>query len=58
MRKVAKKLNKNLKNLHRWLLANKISLNAAKTEIIFFKKPRSLHPPLTLNIKLNGTRIH
>ena len=55
---VAKKLNKDLKNLHGWLLANKISLNAAKTEIIFFKKPRSLQPPPTLKIKLDGIRIH
>ena len=55
---VAKKLNKDLKNLYQWLLANKISLNATKTEIIFFKKPRSLHPPLTLKIKLDGIRIH
>ena len=33
------KLNKDLKSLYKWLLANKISLNAAKTELIIFRKP-------------------
>ena len=33
------KLNKDLKCLYKWLLANKISLNAAKTELIIFRNP-------------------
>ena len=33
------KLNKDLKGLYKWLLANKISLNAAKTELVIFRKP-------------------
>ena len=36
--KIQKNLNHDLKCLCRWLLANKISLNASKTELIFFKK--------------------
>ena len=38
-KKIAKLLNADLKILYYWLLANKISLNCDKTEIIFFHKP-------------------
>jgi len=50
------KLNRDLKGLYRWLLANKISLNAAKTEVIIFRKPSQKDIP-TPNIKINGKRI-
>jgi hypothetical protein len=50
------KLNKDLKGLYQWLLANKISLNAAKTELIIFRKPSQKYIP-TPNIKINGKRI-
>jgi hypothetical protein len=50
------KLNKDLKGLYCWLLANKISLNAAKTELIIFRKPSQKYIP-TPNIKINGKRI-
>ena len=49
------KLNKDLKGLYRWLLANKISLNAAKTELVIFRKPLQKIPPIKL--KINGNRI-
>ena len=49
------KLNQDLKGLHRWLLANKISLNAAKTELVIFRKPLQKIPPIKLYI--NGNRI-
>ena len=49
------KLNHDLKLLYKWLLANKISLNAAKTELIIFRKPLTKIP--ILKIKINGTRI-
>ena len=49
------KLNQDLKGLYRWLLANKISLNAAKTELIVFRKPLQKIPPIRL--KINGNRI-
>ena len=49
------KLNKDLKSLYKWLLANKISLNAAKTELIIFRKPLQKIP--ILNIKIHGKRI-
>ena len=48
-KKMQKLLNADLKILYDWLLANKISLNCDKTEIIFFHKPKK--------IKMNGHRI-
>ena len=53
-KKSQKYLNFDLKYLHKWLLANKISLNCNKTELIFFHKPRSKLPEKH-KIKLNGT---
>ena len=44
-----KELNKNLKNINHWLIANKISLNDTKTEIIHFHKINDKIPP---NLKL------
>ena len=49
------KLNRDLKNLYKWLLANKISLNAAKTELVIFRKPATINP--TIKLKINGCRI-
>ena len=53
--KMQKQINLDLKSLYKWLLANKISLNCSKTEIIFFHKPGQLSPDL--KIKINGNRI-
>ena len=53
---IQKQLNADLKNLYRWLLANKISLNASKTELIVFKRPRTKTPEL--KVKLNGSKIY
>ena len=50
------KLNHDLKGLFCWLLANKISLNAAKTELIVFRKPAQKIPHV-LKIKFNGRRL-
>ena len=50
-----KLINADLKILYNWLLANKISLNCGKTEIIFFHKPGEKIP--NLKIKMNGHRI-
>lgn len=51
-KRLRKEMNLDLKALYEWLLANKISLNVAKTEIIFFHMPG--YPPPKLKIKLNG----
>ena len=54
-KKMQKLINADLKILYKWLLANKISLNSDKTEIIFFHKPGEKIPDIT--IKMNGHRI-
>ena len=45
-KQMQKLVNADLKILYRWLLANKISLNCDKTEIIFFHKPGEKVPDL------------
>ena len=54
--KLQKQLNIDLKLLYKWLLANKISLNCAKTELIIFHKPGH-KPQYDFRIKMNGHRI-
>jgi hypothetical protein len=49
-------LNKDLNYLNHWLLANKISLNATKTELIFFRNKHTKIPQT--NIKLNGVKLY
>ena len=39
--------------MYNWLLANKISLNCTKTELIYFHKPNDVIPG-EIKIKLNG----
>ena len=53
--KMQKYVNADLKILYKWLLANKISLNCDKTEVIFFHKPRFKVP--NIKIMMNGHRI-
>ena len=55
LKQLQKQMNADLKNLCLWLLANKISLNKTKTELIFFKKPNTQIP---FNIiKINGMKL-
>ena len=49
-----KRVNYDLFSLHKWLTANKISLNEGKTELIYFRKSG---PPPTLSIKLHGKTL-
>ena len=51
-----KKMNIDLKNLYRWLLANKISLNVAKNEVIIFRKTNTEIPET--KIMINGKKIY
>ena len=51
-----KQVNFDLKNLNNWLLANKISLNKDKTELIYFHKVRSSIPD-NIKIKMNGKQL-
>ena len=55
-KKIEKFVNADLKVLYNWLLANKISLNRDKTEVIFFHKPGE-RPP-NIKLKINGHRIY
>ena len=56
MKKIQKYVNFDLKFLCNWLKANKISLNASKTELIIFRDPRkkSSHE---LKIKIDGKKL-
>ena len=54
--KMQKQVNSDLKYLYRWLLANKISLNCAKTEFIFFKR-EGQEFSFEFKIKMNGVKI-
>ena len=49
-----RKVNYDLFSLHKWLTANKISLNDGKTELIYFRKSGAAP---TLNIKLHGKTL-
>ena len=56
LKKINKQINQDLKQVCHWLRANKISLNAGKTEIIMFKQKRqniSKH----LNFRVSGQKI-
>ena len=52
-----KQLNIDLKFLNNWLLANKISLNSKKIEMIIFKKP-GFKLDWNCNWPLNGYILH
>ena len=56
LKKIQKYINLDLKFLCKWLKANKISLNASKTELIIFRDPRkkSTHE---LKIKIDGKKL-
>ena len=43
-RNIVRNLNKDLKSLHHWLLANKISLNSTKTELVIFTNKNTKLP--------------
>ena len=54
-RNITRHLNVDLKSLNHWLLANKISLNSTKTELIYFRnKGTNILPN---KIKLNGVKL-
>ncbi len=55
-KKIQKQMNIDLKNVYKWLLANKISLNESKTELILFHKPGQAIN-FNFKIKINGYRI-
>ena len=56
LKKIQKFVNLDLKLLNNWLKANKISLNASKTELIVFRDPRKKSDH-DLKIKIDGKKL-
>ena len=57
LKQLKKQLNLDLRKLVSWLNANKISLNASKTEMLIFRNPKK-KLNYNLKIKLNGKRLY
>lgn len=53
LKQLKKHMNKDLQNLYNWLIANKISLNKDKTEVLLFRHPKKIIN-YNLKLKLNG----
>ena len=56
MKKIQKQINLDLKFLCKWLKANKISLNASKTELLIFRDPKK-KISFDLKIKIDGKKL-
>ena len=56
IKKIQKQINIDLKLISKWLRANKISLNAGKSELIIFRHPMKTFD-YNLKIKINGKRL-
>ena len=56
LKQLKKHLNLDLCKLNKWLKANKISLNASKTELLVFRHPNK-NITYDLKIKLNGKKL-
>ena len=56
LKQLKKHLNLDLENLCKWLIANKISLNKGKTELIIFRNGKK-EIDYDLKIKINGKRL-
>ena len=56
LKKINKHINRDLKLTVDWIRANKLSLNASKTEIILFK-PRNKKITKQLNFHVSGQKI-
>lgn len=54
--KLKKKLNEDIRNIFTWLCANRLSLNASKTEFIIFK-PVKMRLEKRIKLNINGTKI-
>ena len=57
-KQMQKRINLDLKQLYHWLLANKISLNCSKTELIIFQRPGGDPHNFKYKIKMNGHKLH
>ena len=57
LKKINQYVNHDLKSITEWLTANKISLNASKTELILFRSKQNAHITKHLNFRLSGQKI-
>ena len=57
LKTIQNKLNIDLKSLYKWLCANKISLNATKTEVVLFHH-NNKEINQEVKLKLNGKRLN
>ena len=55
-KQLQKQLNIDLRNISNWLKANKISLNASKTELVVFRHPRK-QVKFNFKIKIDGKKL-
>ena len=56
-KQIQKYINLDLKNICKWLWANKISLNTSKTELLVFKHPNKIIN-YDFKIKMNGKKLY
>ena len=56
LKNIKKHINHDLKLLNTWLRANRISLNASKTEIILFRPKFQVNIAKHLNFRISGQR--
>ena len=56
LKQIKKHMNQDLKHLYNWLIANKISLNKDKTEVVLFRHPNK-RINYNLKLKLNGKNL-
>ena len=57
LKKINKYINHDLSQIVQWLRANRISLNASKTEIILFR-PKTKTITKHLNFRINGQKVN
>ena len=57
LKNINKHINHDLKLLNTWLRANRISLNASKTEIILFRPKSQANIAKHLNFRRSGQRV-
>ena len=54
---IEKLINEDLDNINKWLIANKLSLNAIKTKYMIFATCQKLKNCMEVDLKFNGSSI-
>lgn len=50
-------MNRNLKKLESWCIANRLTINSKKTKFVLFDKPRSANLKANLSLLISGDRL-